>query len=141
MKKTSMSLMILCVVVLALAGCAPAADNLLAGTSWRMTSYGPASAQIAAAPATSLVFGTDGQVSGNMGCNGMGGKYSVSGQSITFGPLISTKMACEEPRMAQETEALKVFNGTVSFVLAGSTLTITSADGSSALTFVQVAAP
>lgn len=157
MKKLHLFLMLLVVVLSTLVACSPAivptstptaSENVggLGGTSWTLTSYGPASAQVPAAPdvETILEFGDDGTVSGSFGCNGLSGDYSVSGQTITFGPLISTKMACDEPRMTQENEAFKVLNGTVDFVLAGQAgdiLIITSADGSSALTFDETAAP
>jgi heat shock protein HslJ len=53
-------------------------------------------------------------------------------------------MACEEPQMTQENIALKVLDGTASYTLAGQagdTLMITSADGSTMLTFAEVAGP
>ena len=36
-----------------------------------------------------------GKVSGNGGCNRFSGTYTQDGARITFGPLMSTKMACE----------------------------------------------
>lgn len=143
MKKINTFLMMLSVVgLLMLAACSPAAGgNPLTGTSWELTSYGSVSAPQPAAPGvdTSLNFGADGQVGGRLGCNSMGGDYSVSGQNITFGALFMTEMACEEPQMTQESEAIKVLNGTVSFTLTGDMLTITSADGGSTLNFTKIA--
>jgi putative lipoprotein len=68
-----------------------------------------------------------------MGCNGFGGEYSADGKTITFGPIMSTMMACEEPIMSQESTALQVMIGTTPFEIAGDTLTIHSADGNSVL--------
>ena len=34
--------------------------------------------------------------SGKGGCNNMSGKFSVKGSSITFSPVISTRMACDD---------------------------------------------
>lgn len=42
-----------------------------------------------------LQLGADGQASGKGGCNQYGGPYELSGASISFGALASTKMACE----------------------------------------------
>ena len=36
----------------------------------------------------------DGKVMGNSGCNQLSGSYKTDGDKITFGPMISTKMAC-----------------------------------------------
>ena len=126
--------------VLLCACTAPGAS--LSGTSWKLVSYGPAAAQIPAAAGvdTKLTFGTDGKVSGNMGCNSLGGDYSVSADKIVFGPLAATLMACPDPQMTQEGAAFQVLKDTVGFKLAGGTLTITSADGGSALIFVAVTA-
>ena len=132
--------------LLVLSSCAPNAPNNiegLGGTSWQLVSYGPVSAQQPAAPGveTSLVFGADGKVSGTLGCNGLSGDYNVSGEKVTFGALIVTKMACEEPQMTQENTALQVLTGTTSFVITGDDnkmLVITSADGRNSLTLAEI---
>jgi heat shock protein HslJ len=117
------------VAAAALAACT--SGNSLAGTTWTLVSYGDAASPTAAATGveTSLTFNKDGTVGGNMGCNGFGGDYSVKGETITFGNLISTMMACEEPRMSQETATFSIMNGDVAFAIDGSTLTLTTADG------------
>ena len=129
------------VFLLALSACANSRG--LTGTSWKLTSYGSASAQTPAVPGveTTLTFGADGKLGGNLGCNSMGGDYSVSGQNITLGAVFSTEMACPDPQMAQEGIAFQVLksNDTVGFKLDGSTLTITSADGKNALVFTAIA--
>jgi heat shock protein HslJ len=132
-KITLLILPALLVGALILAACS--GMNSLAGTSWALVSYGDLSSPTAAASGveTSLVFGTDGQVSGSMGCNGFGGDYSVSGDTLTFGSLISTMMACDEPRMTQESAAFAVMNGKTTYNLNGSSLTITSTDGAKVL--------
>ncbi len=104
----------------------------LAGTSWTLVSYGDPSNLTAAVSGvdTSLVFGSDVQVSGNMGCNGFGGDYQIKNGQIVFGNIISTMMACEEPRMSQETATFGLMSGAVDYSTNGNTLTLTSADGS-----------
>lgn len=148
MKTMSLLLIILAVALLpVLSACgAPNVPNnieSLGGTSWQLVSYGPTSAQQPAAPGveTSLVFGADGKVSGTLGCNGLSGDYTVSDQNVTFGALIVTKMACEEPQMTQENTALQVLTGTASFVITDDgtqMLEITSADGRSSLTLTEI---
>ena len=101
---------------------------------WRLVSYGsPAAPDVD----TSIVFGGDGKVNGNVGCNGFGGDYTVEGNTITFGQLVSTLMFCEGPVGDQETTTLNVFAGTTTFVMDGDTLTITSADGSSVIVLAR----
>lgn len=46
--------------------------------------------------AFSVTFTEDGNVSGTTDCNGFGGSYNVGlGNTITFGPFMSTLMFCE----------------------------------------------
>lgn len=44
----------------------------------------------------SVSFESDGNVEITTDCNAMGGSYSADAQEITFGPLRSTKMYCED---------------------------------------------
>ena len=108
----------------------------LTGTSWKLVSYGPVGKQTPAAAGiqTSLDFGKDGRVSGNMGCNSFGGNYQVRGGNIVFSQIVSTMMACQGPQMDQEGATLKVMNGTAHFQLDGNMLTIYAASGDNAIT-------
>lgn len=45
---------------------------------------------------------SDNRISGNSGCNSFGGSYRFERGYLIAGPLISTKMACPGPAMAQE---------------------------------------
>jgi putative lipoprotein len=51
---------------------------------------------------TTLEIATDGTVSGHGGCNRYHGRVSLTGESMSFSPLASTKMACTPAAMAQE---------------------------------------
>ncbi len=42
-------------------------------------------------------FTEDGKLSGSAGCNNYNASYQVDGDSLTIGPVASTKMACPEP--------------------------------------------
>lgn len=114
-----------------LAACSGGAANSVVGT-WRLDSYGaPGNTTPAAADVdTSIVFKEDGKIEGNVGCNGFSGDYTLDGNSITFGPIVSTLMFCEGPVGDQETTTLSVLAETVSYTLEDDTLTITSSDGS-----------
>jgi heat shock protein HslJ len=131
-KKMHLVLLLPVIAGLLLAACSSGTGTpKLSGTSWKLVSYGPANAQIPAADGieTSINFAADGQVSGNMGCNGFGGEYEQAGTRLTFGPIMSTMMACPEPQMSQETTSLSILIGTVDFQLDGDMLKIDGAGG------------
>ena len=131
---------ILAAIGFMLSACSPSiAQAELAGTSWTLVSYGPADNQTPAAAGvqTNLDFSKDDKISGNLGCNGFGGEYRVKGTEIVFDQLISTMMACPEPRMTQENTAFRVLNGTVQYQLDAGALVIHSADNALVLTFAM----
>lgn len=121
-----------------LTACSGSASNPLIGT-WKLVSYGSPENPAPAAPDvdTTITFKEDGKVEGNVGCNGFGGDYTVDGDTITFGPIVSTLMFCDGPVGDQETTILNVFAETVSFVMEGDTVTITSADGSAVVVLAR----
>ena len=97
---------------------------------WELTAYGPPDS---ITPAVSdgdatLTFSDDGTVGGSGGCNSLGGEYEVDGNTITFGGITSTLMACDDARMAQEGAVTQVLSGTAEFEIEGQTLTITNGD-------------
>ncbi|HEX9986425.1 MAG TPA: META domain-containing protein [Thermoanaerobaculia bacterium] len=47
------------------------------------------------------------EVTGSTGCNQLSGTYTITGTSLTFGPLATTKRACEGPVMQVERELLQ----------------------------------
>jgi heat shock protein HslJ/uncharacterized membrane protein len=54
------------------------------------------------------VNASDNRVMGHGGCNSFSGKVEVKGSNITFGPLVSTKMAC--PGLSVETDFLNLLS-------------------------------
>lgn len=117
---------------LTLAACAGKPSASVVG-NWNLVSYGSPTSQTPAVPnvEASVTFGSDGKLNGNVGCNGFGGDYKVDGETITFGPIMSTLMACADPIMEQESAVFSVFTDTATFKIDGKTLTVTSADGAS----------
>jgi heat shock protein HslJ len=122
--------LVLFVISLALAACAPEESSSSLLGSWKLTGYGPAEAPFPAVEGVEagLSFNQDGTVSGTSGCNGLGGDYIVDGDKITFGEFVSTLMACDDPIMTQEEAAHQVMTGIAAFTIEGDTLTITKDD-------------
>jgi heat shock protein HslJ len=77
----------------------------LAGTAWTLVSIGGAPVVEGSGP--HLTFGADGNASGSTGCNSMSGSYATDGAALTFGPMATTRMACEGALMAQEAQVLE----------------------------------
>jgi len=109
---------------------------------WKLVSYRPSDPSADQIPAvadveTSIEFDSEGRMNGNVGCNGFGGDYEVQGDTITFGPVMSTMMFCEGPVGDQEMGTITVFQESATFVLDGDMLTITSADGNSMIVLAR----
>ena len=67
----------------------------------------------------------DTRAGGSTGCNSMGGPYTLDGERLTFGPMISTKMACLEGNvMAQEARFLAVLDSVERYTIAADTLAL-----------------
>jgi heat shock protein HslJ len=64
-----------------------------------------------------------GQIGINAGCNQMGGAYQVVDGVLGVGAMMMTEMACEEPRMAQDSWVGTFVNG-AALTLDGDTLTL-----------------
>jgi heat shock protein HslJ len=108
------------------------AQQVLVGTSWNVTSYNVQGSQapVVAGSQPTLVFGTDGTVSGNTGCNDFSGSYSVSGSTITFGPMASTLSACTGLSLAAQEQAyLTALNASTTYQLSADQLVLTDANG------------
>lgn len=121
------------VAILTLTACSGRSSASIQG-QWKLVSYGSSSNQTSALSnvGTSIEFSADGRMSGNVGCNSFGGDYKADGNTIEFGPIISTEMFCETVA-DQEAGVITVLQKKKNFVLDGNTLTITSADGNSSI--------
>jgi heat shock protein HslJ len=62
-----------------------------------------------------LAFAAAGKVSGNGSCNRFFGSAKIAGNTIQFGPLGSTRMACPEPVMNQEARYLNALQSAERF--------------------------
>lgn len=76
----------------------------------------------------SVTFSSDGTISGSFGCNSIGGSYSYDADTITFGPLMMTLMACDGPMMQQEAAMVRVLTGRVRYSVTDEELVISDDD-------------
>ena len=107
-------------------------DALLEGTPWQLdgirTGESVSSVPVAAQVPT-LTVASDGTVTLHTGCNGGRSTAAVEGATITFGPVMTTKMACAD-KAGRQTEAsvLAVLDGAVEWSISEKTLTLTKGD-------------
>ena len=75
-------------------------QNPLADTSWEVISYNNGRGGVVSVingTRISAIFGGDNQVTGTGGCNDYNGSYQASGETISFGPLVSTQIGVWRP--------------------------------------------
>jgi len=87
----------------ALSGCGGETLDLLAG-GWRVIRLGDA--PVPQEVTITIEFGRDGRVAGRGGCNRYSGPYTLTGEGLSFGDLVSTRMACPQPQMEAEARFL-----------------------------------
>lgn len=68
-------------------------------TVWRINSIN--GIEILASQGALVSFGDD-RMSGTVGCNRLGSDYTYAAGKLGFGPVMSTRMACQEPLTSQE---------------------------------------
>jgi putative lipoprotein len=128
-KKYLITLLIICLAISACTAKNEGSSTSLIG-SWKLTSYSRADVLTPAVTDTEagLTFKDDGTVTGNSGCNGLGGNYKVEGDQVTFDQIVSTLMACDDARMTQEGAFHQVLTDTATFKIEGNTLTLANND-------------
>jgi heat shock protein HslJ len=90
----------------------------LGGTKWRAEAID--GQNVGERVESTLEFVAPDKVAGRGGCNQFGGPALVSGNTVRFGPLFSTKMACAENAvMEQEARYLTALESTGSFRVDG----------------------
>ena len=105
---------------------------MLTGTNWSADGINTgtdAVSSLVAGTTVTAVFGDDGTLSGNAGCNTYDGTYEVSGTSMTIGPLTTTKMACEPDVGTQEANYLAALGRVSAYMIRGDQLELRDADG------------
>jgi putative lipoprotein len=71
----------------------------------------------------------DGKASGQGGCNSYGGSVTIKDDTIVFGHIASTMMACAGPAMDQERRFHAALNRTRRYRIDGGTLTLLDESG------------
>jgi heat shock protein HslJ len=106
-------------------------DLTLTGQTWTLTSLisGDAVSSVPMGVVATLAFGDDGGVDVNPGCNSGGGSYSVDADSISFGDIATTRMACHGSAMQVEEAVLEVLSRDgLTFSIDANVLTIMATD-------------
>lgn len=109
-----------------------APDALLEGTTWQLDGIrtGSTVSSVPAGPRIpTFTLAADGTVTLDTGCNSGRGTATVSGSTITLGPVATTRKACAD-RTGRQTEAavLAVLQGDVDWSISQKTLTLTHGD-------------
>src|ERR1700759_3192201 len=84
----------------------------LSGTDWKLEDLGGAAADHGDA---TLSFPEPGKIAGNGSCNRFFGSAEINGDAIKLGGIGSTRMACPEPIMAQESKYLEALQAAERF--------------------------
>ena len=99
----------------------------LANKTWTLVSYGdpanPTPVLQAGQPITLVFSGTG--VSGNGSCNSFNGIFQYDTNTLTFGQLVRTLMACDQPINDQENAYFDALSKTTTYQINGTQLLIT----------------
>ncbi|MEU3773584.1 META domain-containing protein [Streptomyces sp. NPDC032472] len=111
----------------------PTPDAPLTATAWTVT--GLISGDVSSLPAGAdrkavFTLGADSTASGTLGCNRFSAPVTVEGSTLTFGPLVTTRMACTGPVGDLERTLTELFaGGPLTWRIQADILTLTAADG------------
>ncbi len=79
------------------------AEDELSGGQWQLVSID--GQPVVAGSLVTLTFDTEGNLFGSGGCNSYSGTYTIEGDQIVMGPIISTLMMCADPAVAEQETA------------------------------------
>ena len=109
--------------------------------SWLVTSYADAAGTVVSVDDGSVTVVFDAtSVSGTAGCNGFHGPWRLTGATLSIGPLMSTKMACEPAEVMAREAAVMADLGASTALRAGTDGGIELLDAIGALRLTLVAA-
>jgi len=117
-QNVAIGIILLCLVSCVFASDIIAYDESFIGAEWHVTSFISDSEMIPVLSdyPISLNFTPEGWVFGTAGCNHFSGSYELGeGMSLHVGPLLATKMACEEDVMNQETAFIEAMSRVASY--------------------------
>jgi len=90
-------------------------SGTLVGTSWKLQDL--QGSRVLGQVEATLSFPEVGMVAGNATCNRFFGTVQIEGESMKFGPIGSTKMACVDSVMNQETKYLQALREVERFTI------------------------
>lgn len=95
--------------------------------SWRAETIGGAA--VIDDLGTVLEIGEDGTYGGMAGCNNFTGAFSLSGNTLTFGPTAAARKMCEPAIMEQEQKFFDALRGGLAWKVDGARLVLRGPDG------------
>jgi heat shock protein HslJ len=112
---------------------APPEPLPLVGTVWSLEAVGSGTDAVSspiAGTEVTIDLAEDGSASGSGGCNSFNTSYETGdGNTISFGPIASTAMACEQDVSDQEAAVLGALDSAATYEIVGEVLTLNDADG------------
>ena len=121
--------LIVLLAVLVIAACATAGPRALAETSWTLVEIQGQALPALETPLTLRFEAADFRVAGYGGCNQFGGRYTVDGEGLSFGQLISTKRAClDEAANEREAQFLGLLGAVSRYTRSGDDLRLFAGD-------------
>ncbi|HSN74919.1 MAG TPA: META domain-containing protein, partial [Anaerolineae bacterium] len=114
----------------------------LAGTEWNVTMYNNGrEAVVGVIEGTEItaIFGDNGELSGNAGCNQYMTSYTIDGNAIEIAMPATTRRLCPEPEgvMEQEQAFLAALQSAATFNIEGNTLSMRTAEDAGAVVMTR----
>jgi heat shock protein HslJ len=104
------------------------------GTVWQLESFvsgtgdnGSASSLVNGSSITAKL--SNGTIAGSAGCNQFTAPYTLEGETLTVGDIVTTRMACDGPVMQQEQAFVDALGAATSLTIDGTSLVLTHPDG------------
>lgn len=103
----------------------------LTRTTWEVLAFNNGQEAVVSVDGTTMtaMFLPDGTVSGNAGCNTFSSSYTRGADTLEFGEIAQTAMACDQGIMIQEQGFLAALAQSKTYELGKGTLDLRSADG------------
>jgi heat shock protein HslJ len=112
-----------------------ASADELSGSEWRPSLIG--TLKIPESTELFIKIKCEGKLAGHGGCNQFFGTYSISGNKIDFGPIGSTRMACEKLVMDLESTFLSTLDDVEMFQREKTELEFSNAKGKQKIRLIQ----
>lgn len=112
-------------------------DVTLTNTYWKLVELDGAAVKFGKDRELHMIVKGDNQVRGYAGCNQFTGSATVSGDTLSFGPIASTRRMCPDA-MQQEGAFLQALENAHRFSISGEDLAVQDASGVVTMRFEAV---